>query len=196
MTAKKAKPKLNIIRYGHPVLREKAQKIGRVTSDVKELVAQMVELMRASHGVGLAANQVGIARRLAVVEVEGKLVPLIDPELVSAKGAESTDEGCLSLPRLYGEVARPAQVVVKAKDLAGKTFKLRAEGLLARALCHELDHLNGTLFVDKVDQSTLHWLVGETAEGELLTQPTTLEEALKVFVAAKDVTSASERNEL
>ena len=187
---KETKQALSIVRYGHPALREKAQKIGRVTIEVKELVARMVELMRASHGLGLAANQVGVVRRVAVVEVEGKLVTLVDPELVSAKGSESVDEGCLSLPRLYGDVERPAQVVVKARDLAGKHFKLRAEGLLARALCHELDHLNGTLFVDKVDQSTLHWLVGETSEGELLTQPTTLEEALKVFVAAKGMPPA------
>ncbi len=193
---KETKQALSIVRYGHPALREKAQRIGRVTTEVKELVSRMVELMRASHGLGLAANQVGVVRRVAVVEVEGKLVPLVDPELVSAKGSESVDEGCLSLPRLYGDVERPTQVVVKAKDLAGKTFKLRAEGLLARALCHELDHLNGTLFVDKVDQSTLHWLVGETSEGELLTQPTTLEEALKVFVAAKGMPPAGGRNDL
>jgi peptide deformylase len=173
-----------IVRYGHPALRENAQRVGRVTREVKELVAHMAELMRAAGGLGLAANQVGVARRVAVVEVEGKLTPLVNPELVSAKGSEPAEEGCLSLPRLYGMVARPTQVVVKARDLTGKQMKLRAEGLLARALCHEIDHLGGKLFVDKVDESTLHWLVGETTEGEPVIQPTTLEEALKVFVAA------------
>ena len=179
------KEDLKIVRYGHPALRRKAQKVGRVTGDVKDLVGRMVEIMRASHGVGLAANQVGIARRIAVVEIEDKLTPLIDPELVSAQGAEVTDEGCLSLPRLFGRVERPTHVVVRARSLSGRTFEIEAEGLLARALCHEVDHLNGKLFVDSADASTLYWVVGETEEGETIAQPTKLEDALKVFKAAR-----------
>jgi len=178
------KDDLKIVRYGHPALRRKARKVGRVTADVKDLVSRMVELMRASHGGGLAANQVGIPQRVAVVEIEDKLTPLIDPELVSAQGAEATDEGCLSLPRLYGSVERPTHVVVRARNLSGRTFEIEAEGLLARALCHEIDHLNGKLFVDSADASTLYWVVGETEEGEVITQPAKIEDALKVFAAA------------
>jgi len=143
-----AAPELTIVRYGHPALREKAQPIGRVTRDVKELVTVMAQVMRTARGLGLAANQVGIARRVALVEIDEKLTPLIDPELVSAAGAETTDEGCLSLPRLYGNVPRPTRVVVRARNLSGRRVTLEAEGLLARAICHEIDHLNGVLFID------------------------------------------------
>lgn len=180
-----SKDDLKIVRYGHPALRRKAQKVGHVTADVEDLVSRMAELMRASRGVGLAANQVGVPQRIAVVEVDDELTPLINPEVVSAEGSETTDEGCLSLPRLYGSVARPTHVVVRARSLSGRTFEVEAEGLLARALCHEIDHLNGKLFVDSADDSTLYWLVGQTEEGEAITRPTKLEDALKVFAAAK-----------
>jgi len=175
---------LTIVRYGDPVLRRKAEPVGRVTSDVRRLINQMAELMRGAHGVGLAANQVGVPRRLAVIEIEGKLTPLTDPEIVSTRGEEITDEGCLSLPLLYGQVPRPVHVVVRARNLSGRRVKIEADGLLARALCHEIDHLNGKLFVDHVDPKTLYWLVGHSDEGELVTQPTTLDDALKVFSAA------------
>lgn len=176
---------LEIVRYGHPALRRRCDKVRRLTPDIPDLVRRMTEIMHDAHGLGLAANQVGIPVRVAVVEIDGELTALVDPEVVSAKGSEVAEEGCLSLPRLYGEVARPAEVVVRARDLSGKRIKVRAEGLLARALCHEVDHLDGRLFVDRVDESTLHWLVGTTEEGESITQPTTLEEALKVFTAAR-----------
>lgn len=167
------------------MLRENSRHVRRVTTDVRELVHRMVELMHADNGVGLAANQVGIARRVAVVEIEGKLTPLIDPEIISAEGAETTDEGCLSLPRLYGPVERPTRVVVRARDLHGKRVKIEAEGLLARAVCHEIDHLDGRLFVDRADGSSLYWLLGQDEEGEAVTQPTSLDNALRVFTAAK-----------
>jgi peptide deformylase len=176
---------LSIVQYGHPALRQKGARVGRVTLDVKDLLGRMVELMHEANGLGLAANQVGIARQIAVVEIEGEIVPLIDPELVSAKGSETTDEGCLSLPRLYGKVARPSHVVVKARDLSGKRVKIRAEGLLARALMHEIDHLSGRLFIDHVDQSTLHWSLRPTEDREPVTQATTLGDALKVFASLR-----------
>jgi len=176
---------LEIVKYGDPVLRQRAALVRRVTDDVRALVERMVAVMHEAHGVGLAANQVGIPRRVAVVEIDGELTALIDPEIVSAKGSESLDEGCLSLPRLYGQVARPTRVVVRARDLSGKRVKIAAEGLLARALCHEVDHLNGKLFVDTVDEPTLHWLVGTTEEGEQVVEPTGLEEALKAFAVAR-----------
>ena len=176
---------LTILQYGAPVLRQPAKKVGRLTPDLKQLVDQMLGAMRAARGVGLAATQVGVSRRLAVIELDDKLTVLVDPELVSARDAELSDEGCLSLPRLYGMVERPTHVVVKAKDLSGKRFTLEAEGMLARALCHEIDHLNGKLFVDSVAPSTLYWLVGHTEDGEPVTQPTTLDDALGVFTAAR-----------
>jgi peptide deformylase len=176
--------KLKIVRYGHAALRQKAQTIGRPGQDLHALVERMAELMRAVNGLGLAANQVGLPLRVAVVEHEGKLIVLVNPQITKAKGSETADEGCLSLPRLYGQVARPAEVWVTARDLAGKRVKLHAEGLFARALCHEVDHLNGRLFVDQVDEPTLHWLIRRGDDEEPLVQPTTLEDALKLFLSA------------
>ncbi len=175
---------LKIVRYGHPALRQKTAPVGRVTEEVKDLITRMLPVMREAHGVGLAANQVGIGRRIAVIEVEGKVVPLIDPEIISSKGEETSDEGCLSLPRLFGEVTRPTHVVVRARDLSGKWVKVRGEGLLARALSHEIDHLNGRLFIDRVDPETLHWLIRMGDGEEPILQPTTLDDALKVFLNA------------
>lgn len=179
-----ATTELKIVRYGHPALRRKSAPVGRVTEEVEDLVARMVGVMRTAAGVGLAANQVGLNRRIAVIEIEGKITPLIDPEIVSRKGSEISDEGCLSLPRLFGEVERPAEVVVRARDFSGKWVKIRGEGLLARALCHEIDHLDGKLFIDHVDDSTLHWLIRPQGDEEPLLQPTTRDEALKVFANA------------
>ena len=175
---------LKIVRYGDPALRKPAQKVGRITAEVRRLVEQMVETMRAAGGVGLAANQIGVSQRLAVIEVEGEVRVLVDPEIVRTVGSELCDEGCLSLPRLYGLVERPIRAVVKARDLSGKRITLEGEGLLARALCHELDHLNGRLFTDSADESTLHWLLGHDDDGQPITQPTTLDDALRVFIAA------------
>jgi peptide deformylase len=172
------------VRYGHPALRQKSAPVGRVSEQLRALAEEMAETMRTANGVGLAANQVGISQRVAVIEVEGKLIVLIDPEITSRKGEQTSDEGCLSLPRLFGEVARPAEVTVRARDLNGKWFKIRGEGLLARALSHEIDHLNGRLFIDRVDEDTLHWLVRTSDGGEAVVQPTTLAEALKVFTSA------------
>ncbi len=176
---------MSIVRYGHPALRQKAAAVGRATGDLEPLVNRMVELMQAARGVGLAANQVGIPRRVAVVEIAEGPAALVDPEIVSAEGEEASEEGCLSLPKLYGDVARPTRVVVRARDLSGKRVKLTVEGLLARAVCHEMDHLNGKLFIDRVEEATLHWLVGHTEDGEPVMQATTLEDALKVFTAAR-----------
>jgi len=175
---------LKIVHYGHPALRKKAAPVGRVTAEVKALVKRMTELMEEARGVGLAANQVAVPRRVAVVMVDGTPTALIDPEIISAEGSEKADEGCLSLPRLYGDVERPTRVVMAARDLSGKRFTAEGEGLLARAFCHEMDHLNGRLFVDQVDESTLHWLVRAGDEQEPVIQPTTLEDALKFLLLA------------
>jgi peptide deformylase len=186
---------LRIVRYGHPALRRKSAPVGRVSEELRALAEEMAETMRTANGVGLAANQVGVNQRLAVVEVEGKLIVLIDPEITSRKGEQISDEGCLSLPRLFGEVARPAEVVVRARDLNGKWFKIRGEGLLARALSHEIDHLNGHLFTDRVDEDTLHWLIRSSDGGEPVVQPTTVAEALKVFASAAPEAPPDEEGE-
>jgi len=183
MTAKELQH-LKIVHYGHPALRQKAAPVGRVTAEVKALIKRMAELLEEAHGLGLAANQVGDPRRVVVVMNDSELTPLIDPELASANGSEKAEEGCLSLPRLYGDVERPTRVVVAARNLSGKRFTLEAEGLLARAISHELDHLDGRLFVDRVDQSTLHWLVRTGGGEEPVTQATSLEDALKFFLFA------------
>lgn len=189
------KTNLKIVRYGHPALRQKSAPVGRVNEHLHELAEEMAELMHAANGVGLAANQLGINQRLVVIETDGKLIVLIDPEITSRKGEQVSDEGCLSLPRLFGAVARPAEVTVRARDLKGKWFKIRGEGLLARALSHEIDHLNGHLFIDRVDQDTLHWLVRTSEGGEPVVQPTTLAEALKVFTAAAQEAPPDEEGE-
>jgi len=175
---------LKIVRYGHPALRRKTAPVGRVTDEVKDVIARLLSVMRAAAGVGLAANQIDLNRRLAVIEIDGKVIPLIDPEIVSRKGSEVADEGCLSLPRLFGEVERPTEVVVRARDLSGKWVKIRGEGLLARALCHEVDHLDGRLFIDRADDSTLHWVIRTPGDEEAISQPTTREEALRIFLNA------------
>jgi len=183
MKASKSKA-LRIVRYGHPALRQKAAPVGRVGAEVRELVERMAELMQEARGLGLAANQVGVPRRAAVVMVDGTPTALIDPEIIRAEGRERAEEGCLSLPRLYGDVERPTRVVVAARDLSGKRFTAEGEGLLARAFCHEMDHLNGRLFVDQVDESTLHWLVRAGDEQEPVIQPTTLKDALRFLLLA------------
>ena len=191
---KKTKEPLRIVHYGAPCLRRAAAKIGKVTPALKALAKEMDALMRAVNGVGLAATQVGIEQQIAVIDVgEGPIV-LVNPRIVKSEGEEVLVEGCLSLPGLYGEVTRAAKVTVAATDLSGKSIKIDGEGMLARALQHEIDHLRGKLFIDRVDESSLHWLirpkkaaeVGGEEEPEALCQPTSLQDALKVFLARQN----------
>jgi peptide deformylase len=148
-----------------PVLRQKAQKVRDFGPALQSLIDDMVETMKDAPGLGLAAPQLGISLRLAVIELpegeedneedkdpyRGKLIVLCNPEIVKTWGEEEGQEGCLSLPLYVGEVSRAARVVVKAQDRHGKHIRLRAEGLMARVLQHEIDHLNGNLFVDRVE---------------------------------------------
>jgi peptide deformylase len=137
---------------GSPVLRQRAAPLDAVDDAVRELVGDLFETMRAAKGVGLAANQVGVARRVAVVDVgeddPGPLV-LINPVIVS-RGAEtaSAEEGCLSIPEIFGEVTRPESVVVEALDRDGRPWRATVSGYKARAVQHEIDHLDGVLFLD------------------------------------------------
>ena len=137
---------------GSPVLRQKAKPVARVDDAVRALVDDLLETMRAARGVGLAANQVGVARRVAVVDVGEEDPPplvLINPVVVErAPELETAEEGCLSIPEIFGDVERPARVVVEALDRDGQPYRVTAGGYKARAIQHEIDHLDGILFLD------------------------------------------------
>lgn len=159
------------------VLRQKARKVKRFGSQLERLANDMLETMRDSHGVGLAAPQVGLPIRLFVAEVPedmedephaGESYVFVNPKIIKVGNEETErEEGCLSIPGIYGNVWRPEEVVVRAQDVKGRTFRLRARGFLARIILHEYDHLEGILFVDRVeDPSTLH-TYEEQEDGEL-----------------------------
>jgi len=141
-----------IVKYGHPVLETPAQAVEKFDEELQTLIADMFESMYAANGVGLAAPQIGVSKRLAVIDVsvgknpEAKIV-CANPEIVHTEGEQREEEGCLSLPGFRGHVLRPQFVTVRAQDATGKEFEMRGEGLLARAFCHEIDHLNGVLFI-------------------------------------------------
>jgi len=133
---------------GSPVLRRRSAEIGVPDDEVRRLVEDMFETMDAAKGVGLAANQVGVARRVAVVDADGDRFVMIDPVILEAEGRATAEEGCLSIPDVYGDVSRPDQVVLEATDLEGNRYRREATGLKARAIQHEIDHLDGILFLD------------------------------------------------
>lgn len=144
-----------IVKYGDPVLETPAEIITEFNDDLRKLAEDMFESMYAAHGVGLAAPQIGIGRRIVVIDVTFKEDPdakmvLINPEIVKTEGRQRSSEGCLSLPDFREEVTRPNVVTVRAQDLDGKWFESTGEGLLARAFLHETDHLNGKLFITHV----------------------------------------------
>lgn len=156
---------LPIRRFGDPVLRQKAKRISKVDKSIRRLVDDMIETMHDAHGVGLAAPQVGVSLRLIIIEAsEGDIQVLVNPEIVKSNGERIVDEGCLSLPGYVGEVARSTQVTVKAQNLDGKEIRIKANELLAQALEHEIDHVNGVLFVDRlVSPDSLRKLTPEEA---------------------------------
>ncbi len=134
---------------GDPILKQRAKEIQSMTPHLKTLIADMVETMRAANGVGLAAPQVGILKRLVVIECEeDKLHVLINPEVVEADGEQTGYEGCLSIPGKTGVVTRPEHVIVKALDEDMQPITVEGAELLARALCHEIDHLDGHLYTE------------------------------------------------
>jgi peptide deformylase len=165
---------LEIVKYGHPVLRKKGERIEKITPEIKQLIADMFETMQASHGVGLAAQQVGVARQLTVIDVrevtdrpstlelDGQpadvagFMPLvlINPEVTPVTEPVAGPEGCLSFPEIFADISRPGAVDVRALDAKGKPIAFRCGGLLARAVQHETDHLNGLLFIDRMDKKT------------------------------------------
>ncbi len=165
---------LPVVKYGTPVLRQKGTPIEAVTSEIKQLIADMFETMYATKGIGLAAQQVGKALQLTVLDLRGvedrpstleldgkpadveKFMPLvlINPEIKPLNDPVAGPEGCLSFPELYGDVLRPESVAVKALNEKGKPVEFRCGGLLARAVQHETDHLNGILFIDRMDRKS------------------------------------------
>jgi peptide deformylase len=141
--------------YGDPVLRKKAEPVEGVDPELQELIEGMFDTMYRERGIGLAAPQVGVSRRVFVVDVEGEGVErtklaLVNPRMVRAAGSMVGEEGCLSIPGIHADVKRHAEVTFQALDENGKPLTVHAEGLLARALQHELDHLDGVLFIDRL----------------------------------------------
>ncbi len=141
---------LRIREIGDPVLRSKTKEVTEVTDKTANLIDNMIDTMRAADGIGLAAPQVGILLKVIVVEVEGELLELINPEIISEEGKAIMEEGCLSIPGKNGDVVRAKSIVVKALDRDGQEIEIEAENLFARAIQHEIDHLEGVLFVDKL----------------------------------------------
>lgn len=135
-----------------PILRKKARVIEEIDEKIKILNDDMVETMEKADGVGLAAPQVGILKRLFVINVGDGPMTFINPTIISTEGEEEDEEACLSLPEQAGLVKRPQSLVVEATDLEGTVFQLFCSDLLARAVCHELDHLDGILFIDRVEK--------------------------------------------
>ncbi|MBI6875059.1 peptide deformylase [Clostridium aciditolerans] len=143
----------NIRKYGDEILRKKSRKVEVINDRILTLIKDMEETMYEAQGVGLAAPQVGILKRIIVVDVGEGIIKLINPEIISREGSQLDVEGCLSVPGEQGEVERPNRVTVKALNEKGQEITVEGEGLLARALCHEIDHLDGILFVDKTIDS-------------------------------------------
>ena len=141
--------KLKIVKIGDEVLRKVCRPVDKITPRTLTLLDDMVETMRAANGVGLAAPQVGVLRRIVVIEVEeGKVIELINPKIIAYSGEQTDTEGCLSVPGRSGTVTRPRHVTVRALNRRGESFDITGSDLLARAFCHELDHLDGKLYVD------------------------------------------------
>lgn len=140
-----------IVKIGDDILRKKCRPVTVFDEKLHTLLDDMAETMEQAQGAGLAAPQVGMLRRVCVVNVRDKhgVIELVNPEVISVEGVQTGNEGCLSLPGEWHEVDRPAKVTVKAQDRNGEEFTITGEGLLARALCHETDHLDGVLFIDK-----------------------------------------------
>jgi peptide deformylase len=148
-----------LVRADDPLLRKKSKKVKRFGQALQNLIDDMVETMHAIYGLGLAAPQIGVLQQIIVIQLpenekdpqSGKLYVLCNPEIVKTAGEEESEEGCLSVPGFVGDVRRAAVVTVKGLDRHGKKIRIKAEGLLARALQHEIDHINGVLYIDQVD---------------------------------------------
>lgn len=146
----------NILVDDNPRLRKKSRPVEKINPKILEVLDDMAETMYSAKGLGLAAPQVGVLRRLVVIDVGDGLIELINPEIVKEEGQQREEEGCLSLPDQQGFVIRPAKIEVKALNREGREIKLSGDGVLARAFSHEIDHLDGILFIDKMVERTEH----------------------------------------
>lgn len=155
---------MNLLLYGNPILRKRARALRRADKSTSALLDEMMQVMQEAPGVGLAAPQVGRPVRVVAVMVDDIDYRLINPKIVRRAGRVEGTEGCLSLPALYGTVERPECVTVRALTEKMKPVTIRAEGFLARVLAHEIDHLDGKLFIDRADDETLHWIVADDEE--------------------------------
>ncbi len=142
---------LKLHKYGSPVLREKAMQVAKVDNEIRELVENMIETMYAEGGVGLAAPQVGVSKKVIVIDTEEKgIIVLINPVIIKREGESKEEEGCLSVPGVYSPVRRSYSITVEALDLDENKIRITQEGFLAIALQHEIDHLEGYLFIDRL----------------------------------------------
>jgi peptide deformylase len=154
-----------IVIYGDPVLREVSKPVDRVDQQVKDLVSDMLDTLRKARGLGLAAVQIGVPKRIFLVDLSAvnakeSLRVFINPEIIATSGEAEMEEGCLSFPDLYQKITRPANVTVRALDADGKPFEMSVDGLSARAILHEYDHLEGKLFIDYLSPLTRQLLKG------------------------------------
>ena len=141
-----------------PVLRQKAKRVASIDGSVQKIIDDMIDTMRANSGVGLAAPQIGVPLRIVVIEMpEQEVITLINPQIIKWQGEREVEEACLSVPGYQGEVRRSVVVKVKARDRQGKEFRLKGEELLAQALEHELDHLDGVLYIDHIGDKEKLW---------------------------------------
>lgn len=146
---------------GDEILRKKSREVEVVDDRIRSILDDMDETMHQANGVGLSAVQIGILKRLIVIDVNYDGSPslkLVNPKIVKTKGSQEVEEGCLSFPNQYAKVIRPEEVVVEALDENGKPIKIKGKDLLAEALCHEIDHLDGKLFIDIMEEGTLEYI--------------------------------------
>lgn len=143
---------VSIVRYPGSVLRQRAKRVRNIDSSIQRLIDDMIETMHAVRGVGLAAPQVGVPLRVIVIELPGEeTVALVNPEIIKRSGERLVEEGCLSVPGYRGEIMRSTRVTARGLDRTGREVRIKVEGLMAQALEHEIDHLNGVLYVDHVE---------------------------------------------
>ena len=145
---------LNILKEGDPTLRKVSRKVEKITPRILTLLDDMHETLDKAEGIGLAAPQVGVLRRIVIVEIGDKRFEMINPEIIETRGVQEELEACLSVPELYGRVKRPAWVKVRAADRNGNVYEAEGDGLLARCFCHETDHLDGVLYIDKAEETS------------------------------------------
>ena len=163
---------MEIVQYPHPTLRYKSKPITRVNRELKAIVREMFELMYAAKGIGLAANQVDLPLQIFIINTKGdpelgEELVFVNPVLSAPKGSHESEEGCLSIVGVNALVARPEQIHVSAYDLSGNEISMTVDGLLAKAIQHETDHLEGVLFIDRISESSKRQLEGELEDFEI-----------------------------